>query len=115
VREKTKRAETGVLHQAPGCFRRGSEALPLVEVKTSPDEGGRIAASAILKLLREEYGARLVLHEGGPTLVGEFSQRVSYRRTVSYDRASSRRPAPRTSPPWASIACRIPPLKRTLD
>jgi riboflavin biosynthesis pyrimidine reductase len=51
---------------------KGSEALQLVEVKTLPDADGRIAPSAILKLLREEYGARLVLHEGGPTLLGEF-------------------------------------------
>ncbi len=51
---------------------KGSEALQLVEVKTLRDADGRIAPSAILKLLREEYGARLVLHEGGPTLLGQF-------------------------------------------
>jgi hypothetical protein len=46
---------------------KGSEALQLVEVKTLPDADGPIAPSAILKLLREEYGARLVLHGAGST------------------------------------------------
>jgi riboflavin biosynthesis pyrimidine reductase len=34
--------------------------------------GGRIAPGAILQLLQSRYGVNTLLHEGGPTLFGQF-------------------------------------------
>jgi riboflavin biosynthesis pyrimidine reductase len=50
----------------------GSETLASVEVKALSTAETELPPSAILKLLGEEFGARLILHEGGPTLFGEF-------------------------------------------
>jgi riboflavin biosynthesis pyrimidine reductase len=50
----------------------GSEALASVEVKAISPAEERISPSAILKLLRQEAGVELLLHEAGPTLFGEF-------------------------------------------
>jgi riboflavin biosynthesis pyrimidine reductase len=52
--------------------RSGSEALASVDVRVPSTAEGRVAPSAILKLLREEFGVGLILHEGGPTLFGDF-------------------------------------------
>lgn len=35
-------------------------------------KGGRMPVAAMLRLLREEFGVRRLLHEGGPSLLGEF-------------------------------------------
>ena len=53
-------------------LRNGVNSLPSTEVRTLPAVDGRIAPHAILMLLRKEFGADLVLTEGGPTLFGEF-------------------------------------------
>ena len=50
----------------------GSGALASVKVKALPTTEERISPSAILKLLRQEAGVELLLHEAGPTLFGEF-------------------------------------------
>jgi riboflavin biosynthesis pyrimidine reductase len=50
----------------------GSEALASVDVRAPSTAEGRVAPSAILKLLRDEFGVGLILHEGGPTLFGDF-------------------------------------------
>jgi riboflavin-specific deaminase-like protein len=50
----------------------GSQALATVDVRAPSAAEGRVAPSAILKLLSEEFGVGLILHEGGPTLFGDF-------------------------------------------
>ena len=52
--------------------RNGVEALPSVEVRAIEAPDGKIAPASILKLLRDEFAVRLLLHEGGPTLFGDF-------------------------------------------
>jgi riboflavin biosynthesis pyrimidine reductase len=52
--------------------QNGSQALASVEVKVFPSAEKRISPLAILKLLRQEAGVELLLHEAGPTLFGEF-------------------------------------------
>jgi riboflavin biosynthesis pyrimidine reductase len=53
-------------------LQNGLEALPSVEVKALSTAETRISPSAILTLLRQEFGVELLLHEAGPTLFGEF-------------------------------------------
>ena len=50
----------------------GVKALGSTEVRALDDTGGLIDPSAILALLGDEFGARIVLHEGGATLFGQF-------------------------------------------
>jgi len=52
--------------------RRGATALGSVEVHALNSRGGTIAPRAILELLQSQYGVRRLLHEGGPTLFGQF-------------------------------------------
>jgi riboflavin biosynthesis pyrimidine reductase len=52
--------------------KNGVEALATVEVKAIEDEGGKIPPASMLKLLHDEFGVKLLLHEGGPTLFGDF-------------------------------------------
>jgi riboflavin biosynthesis pyrimidine reductase len=46
--------------------------LPSVETKVLDGAGGRINAASILKLLKNEFGVKRLLHEGGPSLFGDF-------------------------------------------
>jgi riboflavin biosynthesis pyrimidine reductase len=50
----------------------GVNALDSTEVAVLGDAGGLIDPSVILALLRDEFGVRSVLHEGGATLFGYF-------------------------------------------
>jgi riboflavin biosynthesis pyrimidine reductase len=50
---------------------RGARNLPSLELKTLGDTGF-VTPTAILDLLSSQYGVRRLLHEGGPTLFGEF-------------------------------------------
>ena len=50
----------------------GVSALDSTKVVALDDTGGLIDPSAILTLLHDEYGVRIVLHEGGATLFGHF-------------------------------------------
>ncbi len=50
----------------------GVKALDSTEVAALDDSGGLIDPSAILALLHAEFGVRIVLHEGGATLYGNF-------------------------------------------
>ncbi len=50
----------------------GVEALTSVEVRAVEGPDGKIAPSSILELLRDEFEVRLLLHEGGPGLFGDF-------------------------------------------
>jgi len=52
--------------------RRGAAALASVEVHALNSSGGSIAPQAILQLLQSQFGIRTLLHEGGPTLFGQF-------------------------------------------
>jgi riboflavin biosynthesis pyrimidine reductase len=52
--------------------RRGAADLSSVEVHALNSSGGSIAPLAILELLQSQYGVSTLLHEGGPTLFGQF-------------------------------------------
>ena len=47
-------------------------ALTSAEVRAIEGEEGKIAPASILKLLRDEFGVKILLHEGGPALFGDF-------------------------------------------
>lgn len=47
-------------------------ALTSAEVRAIEGEEGKIAPASILKLLRDEFGVKILLHEGGPALFGAF-------------------------------------------
>ncbi len=51
---------------------KNAVTLTSAEVKAIEDDEGRIAPAAILKLLRDEFGVKILLHEGGPALFGDF-------------------------------------------
>jgi riboflavin biosynthesis pyrimidine reductase len=52
--------------------RRGAAALSTVEVHALDSSGGSIAPRTILDLLQSQFGVSTLLHEGGPTLFGQF-------------------------------------------
>ncbi len=52
--------------------RRGIATLGSVEVHALDSSGGSIAPQAILQLLQSQFGVKTLLHEGGPTLFGQF-------------------------------------------
>jgi riboflavin biosynthesis pyrimidine reductase len=52
--------------------RRGATALDSVEVHALNSTSGAIAPQAILQLLQSQFGVKTLLHEGGPTLFGQF-------------------------------------------
>jgi riboflavin biosynthesis pyrimidine reductase len=52
--------------------RRGAATPGSVEVHALDSEGGSIAPQAILELLHSQFAVKTLLHEGGPTLFGQF-------------------------------------------
>ena len=52
--------------------RRGASALGSLEIHTLDSTSGSIAPHAILQLLQSQQGVKTLLHEGGPTLFGQF-------------------------------------------
>ena len=52
--------------------RRGAATLDSVEVHALNSSSGTIAPLAMLELLHSQFGVKTVLHEGGPTLFGQF-------------------------------------------
>ena len=52
--------------------RRGAATLGCVEVLALDSNSGSIAPGAILQLLQSQFGVKTLLHEGGPTLFGQF-------------------------------------------
>ena len=52
--------------------RRGAATLGSVEIHALNSSRGSIAPKAILQLLQSKYGVKRLLHEGGPTLFGQF-------------------------------------------
>jgi riboflavin biosynthesis pyrimidine reductase len=52
--------------------RRGTASPGSVEVHALDSSSGSIAPQAILQLLHSQLGVKKLLHEGGPTLFGQF-------------------------------------------
>jgi riboflavin biosynthesis pyrimidine reductase len=52
--------------------RRGAATLASVEVHALDSSSGTIPPRAILQLLHSQHGVKTLLHEGGPTLFGQF-------------------------------------------
>jgi riboflavin biosynthesis pyrimidine reductase len=52
--------------------RRGATTPGSIEIHALDSSSGSIAPLAILQLLQSQFGVRTVLHEGGPTLFGQF-------------------------------------------
>jgi riboflavin biosynthesis pyrimidine reductase len=52
--------------------RRGAKTLGSVEIHALNSSSGSIAPPAILQLLQSQFGVKTLLHEGGPTLFGQF-------------------------------------------
>ena len=52
--------------------RNGVAAIASTEVRALETCEGKIAPAAILKVLRDEFSVKLLLHEGGPVLFGDF-------------------------------------------
>lgn len=72
---RTRERRALILTYAAGAeqlARAGAGDLPGLEVRALPSGNMGLAAGAMLELLASEYGVRRLLHEGGPTLVGEF-------------------------------------------
>jgi riboflavin biosynthesis pyrimidine reductase len=53
-------------------MRRGAATLGSVEVHALDSSSGNIAPLAILQLLQSQFGIKTLLHEGGPSLFGQF-------------------------------------------
>jgi riboflavin biosynthesis pyrimidine reductase len=52
--------------------RAGATKLGSVQIYALDGNGGSIAPLAMLRLLYLQFGVRVLLHEGGPTLFGQF-------------------------------------------
>ena len=52
--------------------RRGAATLGSVEIHALDASGGNIAPEAILELVQSQFAVKTLLHEGGPTLFGQF-------------------------------------------
>jgi riboflavin biosynthesis pyrimidine reductase len=52
--------------------RRSTATLGSLEICALKSSGGSIAPRAILQLLQSQFGVSRLLHEGGPTLFGQF-------------------------------------------
>jgi len=52
--------------------RKGATKLPSVQIQALDSSSGSIAPMAMLRLLYAQLGVRRLLHEGGPTLFGQF-------------------------------------------
>jgi len=50
----------------------GAGRLPSTQIRELPGLDGNIDPCAIVNLLKAEFGVKLLLHEGGPTLFGHF-------------------------------------------
>jgi riboflavin biosynthesis pyrimidine reductase len=50
----------------------GVEALSSTMIRVLPTSDGKLLSVEILRLLKNEFRAGLVLHEGGRTLFGQF-------------------------------------------
>jgi len=72
---RTQAMRTVVITTSAGrdeLTRRGAATLGSVEVHALNSGSGSIAPQAILQLLQSQFGVKTLLHEGGPTLFGQF-------------------------------------------
>ncbi|HEX7360549.1 MAG TPA: dihydrofolate reductase family protein [Bryobacteraceae bacterium] len=53
-------------------LRNGADQLPSTQIRQLAAVDGSIDPRAIASLLENQFGVRLLLHEGGPTLLGSF-------------------------------------------
>lgn len=72
---RTPGVRTLVITTSAGCEelrKAGAEKLSAVEIHALDAKDGVIDPLAILRLLQSQFGVRTLLHEGGPTLFGQF-------------------------------------------
>jgi riboflavin biosynthesis pyrimidine reductase len=72
---RTPDIRTVVITTAAGrdeLTRRGAATLGSVEIRALNSGNGSIAPRGILQLLHSQFGVKTLLHEGGPTLFGQF-------------------------------------------
>jgi riboflavin biosynthesis pyrimidine reductase len=72
---RTPGVRTAVITTSGGrdlLVRAGATKLPSVEIHALDANGGTMAPMAMLQLLCTQLGVRRLLHEGGPTLFGQF-------------------------------------------
>ena len=70
----TDAVKTLILTSPKGAelLAKNGVASTSAEVRAIEGEEGKIAPASILKLLRDEFGVKILLHEGGPALFGDF-------------------------------------------
>jgi riboflavin biosynthesis pyrimidine reductase len=72
---RTPGMRTAVITTSAGSdalVRAGATKLPSVQIHALDAKCGTMAPMAMLRLLYAELGVRRLLHEGGPTLFGQF-------------------------------------------
>ena len=72
---RTPRVRTAVITTCAGSdvlAAAGATKLPSVQIHALDAKSGTMAPMAMLRLLYAELGVRRLLHEGGPTLFGQF-------------------------------------------
>ncbi len=72
---RTRGLRTAVITTSAGrdvLVRAGATKLPSVQIHVLDAQSGTVAPLAILRLLYGQLGVRRLLHEGGPTLFGQF-------------------------------------------
>jgi len=72
---RTPEARTVVITTSAGrdeLTKAGAAKLGSVQIHAIDASGGSIAPLVILRLLNLQFGIRMLLHEGGPTLFGQF-------------------------------------------
>jgi riboflavin biosynthesis pyrimidine reductase len=72
---QTPGVRTAVITTSAGSdvlAKAGATKLPSVQIHALDAKGGTMAPMAMLRLLYAQLGVRRLLHEGGPTLFGQF-------------------------------------------
>jgi len=72
---RTPGVRTAVITTSAGSdalVRAGATKLPSVQIHALDAKNGTMAPMAVLRLLYAQLGVRRLLHEGGPTLFGQF-------------------------------------------
>ena len=72
---RTPEARTVVMTTPAGrdaLTTAGAAKLPSVQIHALDSSSGALDSLAMLRLLHAQYGVRSLLHEGGPSLFGEF-------------------------------------------
>jgi riboflavin biosynthesis pyrimidine reductase len=71
---RTDAVKTLIVTLPKGAERlaKNGVALTTAEVRAIEGAEGKLAPASILKLLRDEFGVKILLHEGGPVLFGDF-------------------------------------------